>query len=121
MEAVDLDRPVTINDVVHLLHVPARLGKGGVQLGDMGAVVRHALHRPDHEGPDTLRYVLEILIQAGDHIGGVAIGIKNILYRTLRRALARLGGLTRTKAGVVEAVLHRTDVVHIGVASARFP
>ena len=51
--------------IVQQIHVPALLGVGGMELGQMLAVVLHALKAADHNGVLALGHVLEVLEESG--------------------------------------------------------
>ncbi|SCJ75415.1 Uncharacterised protein [uncultured Flavonifractor sp.] len=93
-QAVDLHRPVAIQYVIHLLHVPARLSVGGVELGEVIPAVGNALGAGHDEGEQALSLVLEVLIE-GDDVALLVIGVQ------------------------VGVVGHHANVVEVGVALAR--
>ena len=89
-QPVDLDRPISLQHIVHLLDVPARLSVGGVELGQMDAVVLHTLCARDHKGPYALSVVLEVIGQ-GLH-AAICAGFQTLVPVLHQAQIVEVGG-----------------------------
>ena len=65
-QTIDFYRPVSIQDIVHLLNIPASLCIRSMQLGQMDSVILYALDTTYNERINTLYIVLEILLKFYD-------------------------------------------------------
>ena len=82
-QAVGLDGPLAVEHVVHLLDIPAGLRERGMQLGQVDTVVLDAFGAGDHERPDALGIVLEVV---GERLQGAVSVERQALVTVLKHA-----------------------------------